>query len=71
MHRFLRVLAYIALFVLVGSGHLCMNVAEANSNAGKVSFKIYDAVTEQTVPCRIHLIDSEGKPQLLDNLPSF
>jgi hypothetical protein len=71
MNKSLRVLACIALFTLISSGHWCVNIAEANSNAGKVSFKIYDEATEQTVPCRIHLIDSKGKPQLPDNLPSF
>jgi hypothetical protein len=71
MNKTLRVLACIALFLLVGPGQWCMNIAEANSNAGKVSFTIYDAATEQTVPCRIHLADSKGKPHLQNNLPSF
>jgi hypothetical protein len=71
MNKALRVLACITLFSLAGSGQWCVNVAKANSDAGKVSFKIYDAATEKTVPCRIHLVDSKGKPQLPNNLPSF
>jgi hypothetical protein len=71
MNKTLRVLTCFALFVLVGSGQWCMNIAEANSNAGKVNFTINDAATEEIIPCRIHLVNSKDKPQFPDNLPSF
>jgi sugar phosphate isomerase/epimerase len=44
------------------------NISNGPAN---VRFTIYDAGTEQTVPCRIHLIDNKGKPVLPEHLPSF
>lgn len=71
MNKSLRVITCIALFSLANSVYRGMNIAEANLSPGKVSFTIYDAVNEETVPCRIHLVDSEGKPQLPNDLPYF
>jgi hypothetical protein len=71
MNKILRVLICIAIFAIVGSDYWCINTAGANVNPGKVSFTIYDAASEEIVPCRIHLVDNEGKPILPDHLPSF
>jgi hypothetical protein len=71
MNKTLRFLIYIALFVLTSTGHWRINTAEANINSGKVSFTIYDEATNEIVPCRIHLIDSKGKPILPGHLSSF
>jgi hypothetical protein len=65
------VLTYFVFFALIGPGYQQVNIVEANINTGEVHFTIYDAASGETVPCRIHLVNSEGKPQLPNHLPSF
>ena len=71
MSKRLSIPVWIAVLTFAGSG--CWNrcIAGVNSNSGKVSLTVFDEATEEKVPCRIHLVDGEGKPQLSDHLPSF
>ena len=71
MSKPLKIPVWIAVLALAGSG--CWNrcIAGVNSNSGKASLTILDEATDETVPCRVHLVDGEGKPQLSDHLPSF
>jgi hypothetical protein len=71
MKKSFRVFTYFVLFSLIGPGYQYVNIAKANINTGEVRFTIYDTVTGKTVPCRIHIVNSEGKPQLPNHLPSF
>jgi hypothetical protein len=42
---------------------------QAAAADGAVEFKVVDSAGEP-LPCRIHLLDSEGKPRFPNNLPS-
>ena len=66
-----RVLVWIVILMLTGSGNSNKCIANSNTASGKVSFTIYDAATGETAACRIHLVNSEGKAQLPNHLPSF
>jgi len=71
MNKALKILVWIVILTFTGSDCSNQYVARASSNAGKVSLTIFDAAAGKPAPCRIHLVDGEGKPQLSDHLPSF
>ncbi|MHC4425278.1 MAG: CehA/McbA family metallohydrolase [Planctomycetota bacterium] len=71
MNTLLRALVWIVILTLTGSGYSNKCIANANSDSGRVRLTILDAATEEPVPCRVHLVDDKGGPQLFDHLPSF
>jgi hypothetical protein len=50
---------------------LIQGAGGANKGSGQLSLRVLDAATDRTIACRVHLANAEGKPQLLDQLPSF
>ena len=59
------------LHVFVGAGYAEEVSDDEKSQPAKVKFSIVDAATGAFVPCRIHLTDDKGQPQLFDHVPSY
>ncbi len=49
----------------------CGPVEASEASTGRVHLVVTDRVTEQPVPCRVHLLDGEGKPKLVSYVPAW
>ena len=71
MTKNLRCLIWIVVLAFPDANLSVGHTADVKSNSGKLSLTVLDASTNNTVSCRVHLLNAEGEPMLFDHLPSF
>jgi hypothetical protein len=71
MMKNLRFLIWIVILAFPNAALSNQRDSDVESNSGKLGLTILDASTSKTIPCRVHLANAEGKPQLFDHLPSY
>jgi len=67
----LRLLIWIVALALPDVTLSIEQAANAKSNSGKLSLTVLDASTNNTVACRVHILNAKAEPMLVDHLPSF
>ncbi len=71
MMKNLGLLIWFVSLAFSGASLSIERTANAESNSGKLSLTILDASTDNTIACRVHLVNAKGQPQLFEHLPSF
>ena len=71
MMKYLELLILIVVLAFPDAGLLIERTTNVKSNSGKLSLTVLDALTNKTIACRVHLVNSKGEPKLFDHLPSY
>lgn len=71
MVKTLRLMIWIVVLAFLDTSLSIEHTANVKSNSGKLSLIVLDASTNNTIACRVHLLNTKGEPMLFDHLPSY
>jgi hypothetical protein len=71
MMKNLGLLIWIVVLAFPDTGLSIERTANVKSNSGKLGLTVLDASTNNTIACRVHLVNAKGQAKLFDHLPSY